>query len=60
MENKEKNIPNPELKDEELDAVSGGVILPGQPVIPLPERPDPNNPNAIRKPKQPVEDPKIF
>ena len=60
MEAKE-NKPNSALKDEELDVVSGGVILPGL-VVPPPGRPDPipDDPNGFAKPGRPDKDPNFF
>ncbi len=38
MENEEKKNQTPEVRDEDLDQVSGGVIIPGKPPVNPPER----------------------
>ena len=38
MENEEKKNQTPEVRDEDLDQVSGGVMLPGKPPVNPPER----------------------
>lgn len=38
MENEEKENQTPEVRDEDLNQVSGGVMLPGKPPVNPPER----------------------
>ncbi len=61
MENKEKNIPIPALKDEDLDAVSGGLDQPEEDA-PLPDPDDPflDGPDSRPKPPKPGERPNFF
>ncbi len=60
MENNKKIGMNPEVKDEDLDAVSGGVITHGRPTPP-PGRPDPilDGPDAV-DPEKPGKKPDFF
>ena len=41
MENNKKTNQAPEIKEEELDQVSGGVIIPGKPPVTPPAREKP-------------------
>lgn len=63
METKEKNVLNPELKEAELDEVSGGIIPDFQPVD-LIYDPEPgpylDRPDSVDGPGHPDKKPKFF